>query len=138
MRAFSFQIFVKRLLSLGLFVFCAATVHLLSQSVWADWRVEQRKVEFLFKKMEESRATFIRNDKEYTAQEAIAHLRKKLRSAQNSFFAPSREKWTAEMFIAKIASKSSTTGKKYYLKFSNGTKVESETWLREQLKLYNE
>ena len=71
-------------------------------------------------------SVFIRNGSEHPAGEAAEHLRRKWNSAAN-------EITTAEAFIEQIASRSSLTGEPYQIRFSDGSVVQAETYLREQL-----
>lgn len=95
---------------------------------------ELRKIDALLDSVKASGVTFLRNGKEYTAKEAHEHLRKKLKSARNSWFAPHEEEWTARMFIEKVASRSSISGKPYRVRFKDGKVVETRAWLAEMLR----
>lgn len=109
------------------------TFLVVSFQLFADWPLEERKINFLLSEIAQLEAVFIRNGSEHEPDEAVAHLRMKLERAQNSWFAPAREKWSAEMFIEKIASKSSISGDPYLIKFKDGKIVPSGKWLRERL-----
>ena len=104
----------------------------------ASWAVEQRKVDFLLRFVENSQVTFVRNGDEYPAQKAAEHLRMKLERAQGSWFAPPKEEWTAVMFIEKIASKSSLSGQPYYVILASGERIRSRTWLLTALSTYQD
>ena len=95
---------------------------------------EHQKIEALLQGVKSSNVTFIRNGNEYTAEEAHQHLRKKLKSAQNSWFAPPKEEWTAKLFIEKVASRSSLSGKPYRVRFKDGKVIEARVWLTEMLR----
>jgi hypothetical protein len=95
---------------------------------------ELRKIDALLDSVKSSGVTFIRNGNEYTSKEAHEHLRKKLKSARNSWFAPPEEEWTARMFIEKVASRSSISGKPYRVRLGNGKVVETRAWLSEMLR----
>ncbi|MCD6023933.1 MAG: hypothetical protein K0Q91_849 [Fibrobacteria bacterium] len=95
---------------------------------------ELRKIDALLDSVKSSGVTFIRNGNEYTAKEAHDHLRKKLKSARNSWFAPPEEEWTARMFIEKVASRSSISGKPYRVRLGNGKVVETRAWLSGMLR----
>ena len=101
--------------------------------LYADWKVEKEKIEYLLDQVARVEGVFIRNGTEYTPEQAVEHLRMKLTNAMNGWFAPKKEKWTAEMFIEKIASKSSLSGKPYQIKFNDGKLVKVAEWLREKL-----
>jgi len=80
---------------------------------------------------------FVRNGSEHQPNDAVAHLKMKMENAMNSWFAPNKENWTAEMFIKKLASKSSLSGKPYLIKYRNGKTVLSSKWLTEKLNSYH-
>ena len=98
-----------------------------------DSTVELKKIDALLEGVKSSDVTFIRNGSEYTAQEAYTHLQRKLKSAQNSWFAPPKEEWTARLFIEKIASRSSLSKKPYLVRFKGGKVIEARVWLTEML-----
>ncbi len=97
--------------------------------------IEDQKVQFLLKSVEESEATFIRNGDEHQAKKARQHLESKMNMARKMFwfFGPAK-KITAIEFIEKIASESSTTGEKYKLRLKSGEEMETGPWLKEILK----
>lgn len=90
---------------------------------------ESARIEFLMRAVEGSGATFIRNGTEYSAGEAAAHLRLKMSKAGQKIS-------TAEQFIDYLASKSSLSGKPYYLKLKDGSKTEARVWLHQKLKQF--
>ena len=104
--------------------------------VYADWPVEEAKINYLFMEIQRVEGRFIRNGEEYSPDKAVDHLKMKLENALNSWFTPDKETWTAEMFIEKIASKSSFSGKAYQLKLKGGKIVYTATWLDQKLKIY--
>jgi hypothetical protein len=67
-------------------------------------------------------AVFIRNGQEHTPAEAADHLERKWKAAGAAIT-------TAEEFIDKIASRSSTTGEPYRIQFDRGESDASE-WLQ--------
>lgn len=97
--------------------------------------IEDQKIQFLLKQVEESQAVFIRNGDEHKPKRARQHLEQKMNMARKMFwfFGPAK-KITAIEFIEKIASESSTTGEKYKLKLMTGKVMETGTWLKERLK----
>lgn len=110
---------------------------LISFSLYADWAKEKQKIDYLIQEIKKIDGKFIRNGKEHTSQEAAEHIKMKLKNALSSWFTPRKEKWTAEMFIERVASKSSLSGKPYLIKFRNsGTTIQVENWLKEKLKSY--
>ncbi|HVJ81338.1 MAG TPA: DUF5329 family protein [Planctomycetia bacterium] len=103
-------------LALGLFV------------VAPDAESEKKKIEGLIKHVEDLKdAKFIRNDVEYDPKTAATFLRRKLSSAKGDVK-------TAANFIEKLATKSSTTGKPYKIKFSDGKESPSGDYLKAELK----
>jgi hypothetical protein len=88
---------------------------------------ESRKIEYLIGSIERlSDAEFVRNGSAYDAKAAADHLRLKLRRA-------GRHVGTAEDFIRVCASKSSTSGNAYQIRFGDGTVMTSEAFLRRKL-----
>ncbi|MDO6765251.1 DUF5329 family protein [Agarivorans sp. 1_MG-2023] len=104
----------------------------------SSWPLQQARIEALLHSIEQTDLVFIRNGSEHNAEQAGAHLRMKLKRGQSSWFAPSKEKWTAEMFIDKLATKSSLSGKAYMIRLANGDQVPSATWLYQQLAVYDQ
>ena len=107
-----------------------------SVPLWAGWNEEERKINFLLDEIAKVDGVFIRNDIEYSPDQSVAHLKMKMENAMNSWLAPDKEKWTAEMFIKKIASTSSISGTPYKIKFKNGQTVNAGDWLYERLGAY--
>jgi hypothetical protein len=87
---------------------------------------EQERIAALLDAVGRSGARFIREGKEYSAADGRKHLERKLR------YAGDRIK-TAEDFIEGIASRSSTTGRPYRVRFPSGEDMETEAWLRQKL-----
>ncbi len=84
---------------------------------------EQQKIEYLISHIENlTNAYFIRNGRSHTPKDAANHLRRKLRHSRNHIN-------TAEDFIHICATKSSITGRKYLIIFSDGKKVETGKYL---------
>jgi hypothetical protein len=96
---------------------------------------ELEKIEKLIVTIERSNVVFIRNGQSYPPTEAAQHLRTKLDQAASSWFAPKKADWTAIMFIDKIASKSSLSGKDYLIQLPDGKQVKAKDWLLEKLKI---
>ncbi|HYR46642.1 MAG TPA: DUF5329 family protein [Thermoanaerobaculia bacterium] len=90
---------------------------------------EQGKIDWLLKEIGNSRATFIRNGKEYDAARAVDHLKFKLLWA-------GRRVQTARQFIVGVASHSQETGKPYEIRPSGGKQMPFEEWLLERLAVY--
>jgi uncharacterized protein DUF5329 len=88
---------------------------------------EDEKIEALILALKQlTGATFIRNGKEHTLDEAIAHMRTKWEWKKS-------EIKTAEDFIRVAASKSSMSGDPYIIRFADGTQRQAGEWFREQL-----
>ena len=88
---------------------------------------EQRTIEALIASVAQlSDATFLRNGKSYAASSAAQFLREKWRSRQS-------EVRSAEEFIDRVASFSSTTSKPYLIRFADGREVPSAEYLRAEL-----
>jgi len=66
---------------------------------------EQAKIDWLLEEIGHSKATFIRNGKEYDAAKAVSHLKTKLMFA-------GRRVQTVRQFIVGVASHSEETGKR--------------------------
>lgn len=118
------------MLSKRVFLF---TLLLFSYSLFADWKVEEEKIEYLLRTLGGSGLQFERNGSLHSGKEAEAHLRKKYESAKNSWFAPPQSDWTALLFIEKVGSKSSLSGSPYSVILSNGDKVTAENWFKQKL-----
>jgi hypothetical protein len=90
-------------------------------------RNQNSEIEQLLKIIESSGLTFIRNGEEATSSEAAAHLREKWHNTRPKIM-------TIDGFIEKIASRSSVTNQRYQVKLIDGSVVDVETWLRQQLR----
>lgn len=108
---------------------CAILVMLPSLAPAADDQEKKNaKIEALIAHVEGlDGAKFIHNDSEYDAKTAGKFLRAK-------WDRDKKEIKTAADFIAKVATKSSTSGKPYKIKFKDGKEVESGPYLTEQAK----
>jgi len=110
-------------------------VNLLIGKDWADLEIRRRsaaekatereKIDGLLERMAASDATFIREGIDYDGAHAAAHLRDKYTIARDQV-------GTLDEFIERIGSRSSTTGRPYYVRFSDGTTIDAEAWLRQQ------
>jgi hypothetical protein len=88
---------------------------------------EQRLIEGMIAAVEQLKdARFVRNDEEYSARDAARFLRKKWKSRED-------EVRSAEDFIAKVGTLSSTTGKPYRIRFAGGREQPSAEFLRARL-----
>ena len=90
---------------------------------------ENDKIEQLISSLRDiDGAKFIRNGQEHSVDQAITHLRNKWEWKKTQIK-------TAQDFIAIVGSKSSTTGKPYVIRYSDGSEITSEEWFRNQLKI---
>jgi hypothetical protein len=88
---------------------------------------EQRAIEALIDSVARlTDATFVRNGEPYPASSAARFLREKWRSRRS-------EVRSAEEFIDRVASFSSTTGKPYLIRFADGRETPSAEYLRATL-----
>ena len=88
---------------------------------------EHRRIEALLDAVgQRPAATFIRNGRSYSAATATQFLRGKWRDRE-------ADVCSAEDFIAKVASFSSTTGKPYLVRLHDGREVSAAVFFRAQL-----
>ena len=89
---------------------------------------EQARIERLIQFVEAQRGIrFVRNGSAYSAQDAAKFLRGKLNKMGEHVN-------TAQQFIEQIASKSSTSGEPYLIRFADGRVLPSATVLADELK----
>ena len=81
----------------------------------------------LIRMVAESDCTFIRNGKRYAAGKAADHLRLKYRRGRKYADTP-------EHFIERLASKSSMSGKLYYMQCDDDEPIETRRWLEQALR----
>jgi hypothetical protein len=92
---------------------------------------EQQRIDYLIQSLSSlPGAVFIRNGKEYGAQDAKSHLEQKLS------YGGERVK-TAEAFIDYCASESSITHRPYQIRFADGRTTNTSTFFRERLKEFD-
>ena len=108
------------LVALGLFAAATAFAEALPAS-------ERTKIETLIASVEKHPgATFVRNGKAYKPATAAKFLRGKWDDR-------AKDIRNAEDFIVKVASKSSTTGRPYLVRFSDGREVLTADFFRAEL-----
>ncbi|MFZ2652747.1 MAG: DUF5329 family protein [Burkholderiaceae bacterium] len=89
---------------------------------------EQSRIDRLIGYVESRKdAKFVRNGSEYSCEDAAKFMRGKLK-------AMGEHVGTAEQFIEQIATKSSTTGQLYLIRFPDGKVVPSAVFLGDELK----
>lgn len=102
--------FTFLLFSAAILLFCIQLAH--PGSAVAATSEEQDRIDMLIKAVgKQSGLVFIRNGSEHSAEEAVNHLRRKMRSAGNRIS-------TAEEFIDHLATGSSFSGKPYMIRQS--------------------
>jgi hypothetical protein len=116
---------MKRLLVLLVTVFFVATGDAAPLSPAA-----KAEIDGLLSRLEASSCTFNRNGAWHPAPEARSHLLRKLEYLEKRGAVQS-----AEEFIERAASSSSTTGQPYLVKCGSDAPVQSKAWLLSQLKL---
>lgn len=88
----------------------------------------EQEIDALIARVEHARGVvFIRNGREYSASEAAAHLRRKLKAARGHIRTP-------EAFIEHLGTRSSITGKPYRVRLPDGRTLDSAAWLRQLLR----
>lgn len=97
----------------------------------ADETATEAEIEYLMSEIGASGCTFIRNGKRHDAQDAESHIRMKYRRA-------SRHAKTAEMFIERLASKSSMSRKPYLMDCPGEDVMPSGDWLNTKLAEYRD
>jgi hypothetical protein len=100
---------------------------LLPAAVRAD--TTEAEVEYLITSVGESGCTFIRNGSRHDAEDAASHMRLKYRRGK-------RYATTAELFIERLASKSSMSGELYFIECEGEEPVSSGEWLSARLEDY--
>jgi hypothetical protein len=91
----------------------------------------ETEIEYLISTVGESGCTFIRNGSRHDADDAASHMRLKYRRGK-------RYATSAELFIERLASKSSFSGKPYAIECPGSDPVPSADWLTARLHEYRE
>ncbi|WP_167285072.1 YfeK family protein [Marilutibacter alkalisoli] len=91
--------------------------------------IVSREIEQLFVALSQSDCQFYRNGSWHEAAEATAHLRRKYAYLLRKGLVSS-----AEAFIDRAASKSSTSGKPYLVRCGNATSIQSQEWFTGKLR----
>lgn len=105
------------------------TLVLFSQVLFAE-SVEE-EIEFLIARVESSDCVFVRNGDEHSADAAADHLRLKYRRGR-------RYATSAENFIDRLASKSSWTGKAYFINCPDTGEHTAKAWFSEELQRFRQ
>jgi hypothetical protein len=110
-----------------LLIASAVALALVTQTM-AEESLEQT-IDYLLRRIETSKATFIRNGKEHTPAEAVAHIKEKYDHFKGEIKTP-------EDFIGLSASKSLLTGKPYLVRTPDGKEMHLDAWLTGALKAH--
>ncbi len=89
------------------------------------------EIEHLISTVGDSSCTFIRNGSRHDAEDAASHMRMKYRRGK-------RYATTAELFIERLASKSSFSGKPYKIECPGSDAAPSGDWLMARLHEFRE
>lgn len=100
---------------------------ILTAGAHADTASEE--IGYLIESIGQSGCAFVRNGKNHSAPDAADHLRLKYR--RGKAYANS-----AEQFISRLASKSSMSGKLYYMKCDGEENQKTGEWLTERLEAF--
>lgn len=92
---------------------------------------ETQKIESLIAFIAKQEGVFLRNGGEYTPGQAAEHLRMKWKKGGSAIK-------TADIFIEKLASTSSVSGKPYQIRLKNGQVVNLGPLLKVELKRLNQ
>jgi len=98
-------------------------------TVFADQA--ENEIEYLISAVGDSGCTFVRNGSRHDAGDAASHMRLKYRRGK-------RYATTAELFIERLASKSSISGRPYQIDCPGSGAVPSGEWLTARLHEYRE
>lgn len=105
---------------------------MLTSRAFAATGEEQRKIDYLIHTVEKLKgAHFIRNGKSYSSGIAIRYIHMRLRNADEPVH-------TAEDFIARYATRSSTTGRPYLIRFEDGHTEPTASYLHRVLAQWHE
>ncbi|PCJ35059.1 MAG: hypothetical protein COA75_11790 [Cellvibrionales bacterium] len=110
-------------------------VFVIMVALFGFWRsavsddVASVEIEYLLESVGHSGCVFIRNGSEHSSEDAESHLRLKYRNGK---------KWakSAELFIKRLATKSSWTKKAYYLRCEGESRQPVAQWLKARLANY--
>jgi hypothetical protein len=86
----------------------------------------EAEIQYLLKSVGQSECVFIRNGRSHSAMEAESHLRMKYGKTKSRID-------SSKQFIERIASKSSWSGKPYFIECPDSERQRSRDWLTEML-----
>ena len=86
-------------------------------------------ITYLLEYVKNADVVFIRNNREHTADEAAAHMRRKYEHFKDQMKTP-------EDFIRFAGTKSSLSGKPYQIRMKDGQTILTQKWLEDALEKY--
>lgn len=95
-------------------------------TIYPEEEWDRSKIERLLNRIETSDATFLRNDQEISGPIFAMFLREKMEAMESEIL-------SADEFIERVATKSSTTDEPYRVKTRDGETIELAAWLRKRL-----
>ena len=99
-----------------------------TQSMAGDHSLDA-SIQFLLTRVSQSGYVFIRNGKEHNSLDAAKHMRRKYEHFVDEIETP-------EQFIERAATKSMMTGRRYRIRFADGTEMDTSDWLLNELALF--
>ena len=84
------------------------------------------EIQFLLTRVSDSGYVFVRNGKDHSAEDAADHMRRKYKHFEDEIKTP-------EQFVEFAATKSMMTGRRYRIRFSDGTEMDTADWLLGEL-----
>jgi hypothetical protein len=109
-----------KILSLSLLLFVSTTLQAAAST---------EEIEHLLQYLSESGCSYVRNGSEHTAQDAVAHIRKKADYYEDDID-------STERFIELSASRSTISGKSYNIRCPGLPEQDSSAWLSAELHRY--
>ena len=124
----------RTLAAMTLIILTLISHHSFAHSYEHNFKDEVTAIHYLLEEVGKSKVVFIRNGKEHSAKEAKEHLAYKMKMARRMFwfFGP-KKNVTVQEFIEKIASRSSSSGKEYSVRLTDGKTLSTGDWLRAML-----
>ena len=116
---------VRAWVGVFILVFCGS----FSANGTASNKVADTEINYLIQAVGNSGCDFLRNGTEHSPKDAESHMRLKYKNGK-------RWAGSAEQFIERLATKSSWTGKPYYLLCKGKQPQLSSTWMTDQLSAY--
>jgi len=89
----------------------------------------QKEIDYMFARLQQSNCRFDRNGRWYGPERAVQHVNRKYQ-----YLLKKKAIQSAENFIDRAASRSSTTGKSYWVKCDESAAMKSADWFHAVLK----